>query len=293
MLGVRCYQGDLSDYSAVKKAAEGCSIIFHVAAKAGVWGAYEEYYKTNVQGTENILRACRELGIQRLIYTSSPSVTFDGKDQEGVDESTPYPAVYAAAYPATKAAAERLILTANGPDLATVALRPHLIWGPGDQHLLPRLIERARKGRLRLVDRGSKQVDAVYIDNAVTAHLCALERLKIGSPIAGKAYFITNAEPWAMADIINGMLQAVNIKPVRKSISFKFAYRLASCFEILYSFFRIQREPPLTRFVTQQLATAHWYKTRAAREELGYIPRISMREGFGLLADAQRVPKKI
>ena len=272
----------------MRRAAENCSVVFHVGAKAGVWGPYEDYYQTNVLGTENVLRACRELGIPRLIYTSSPSVTFDGHDQEDVDESTPYPQTFTAAYPATKAEAERLVLAANSEELATVALRPHLIWGPGDQHLLPRLMDRARKGRLRLVGSGVKRVDAVYIDNAVTAHLCALERLKFGSVIAGKTYFITNAEPWPMADIINGLLQAVSLRPISKSISFKTAYRLASFFEALYAIFRIKREPPLTRFVTQQLATAHWYKTRAARDELGYIPRISMREGLRLLAESRK-----
>lgn len=287
-LGVRCFQGDLADYSSVRRAAEDCSIVFHVAAKAGVWGAYEDYFQANVLGTENVIKACRDLGIPRLIYTSSPAVTFDGVDQEGVDESAPYPTHFHAAYPATKAAAERLVIAANSPELATVSLRPHLIWGPGDQHLLPRLIARARSGRLRLVAEGKKRVDAVFIDNAVSAHLCALERLKPTSPIAGKVYFITNADPWPMADIINGLLGAVAMKPIRRSISFKSAYRIAACLEAIYSWFRIRREPPLTRFVTLQLATSHWYQTRAAREELGYIPRISMREGMRMLAESWR-----
>jgi nucleoside-diphosphate-sugar epimerase len=285
-LGVRCFQGDLADYAAVKKAAEGCSIIFHVGAKAGIWGPYNEFYQANVVGTQNIIRVCRELDISKLIYTSSPSVTFAGQDQEGVDETTPYPAEYNAAYPATKAEAERAVLAANGPSLATVALRPHLIWGPGDQQLLPRLIERARRGRLRIVGSGLKKVDAIFIDNAVTAHICALERLKPGATISGKAYFISNAEPWPIVDIINGLLQSAALEPIRRHIPAFLAYRIGALLEIVYGLFRIRNEPPLTRFVSQQLATSHWYEQKAAREELGYVPRISMREGLQILAES-------
>ncbi len=282
-LGVRCFQGDLADYEAVRRACENCQVVFHVAAKAGVWGSFDSYHRVNVVGTENVIRACRELGIDRLIYTSSPSVTFDGTDQDGIDESAPYPQSFLAAYPATKALAEQSVLAANGPELATVSLRPHLIWGPGDQHLLPRLLQRARKGRLRFVGGGQKRVDAVYIDNAVIAHLCALERLKPGAPIAGKPYFITNAEPWPIDDIINGMLEAAAVPPVSRHISLGLALRLAGFFEYIYTWLRLRGEPPLTRFTALQLGTSHWYKTRAAQEELGYRPRISMREGMKLL----------
>lgn len=285
---MRCFQGDLADFETVRRAAENCQLVFHVGAKAGVWGPFESYHRANVLGTENVLRACRELRIQRLIYTSSPSVTFNGQDQEGLDESAPYPASYLAAYPETKAAAERAVLAANGPELATVALRPHLIWGPGDQHLLPRLLQRARKCRLRLVGSGQKKVDAVYIDNAVSAHLCAMERLSIGSLIAGKAYFITNAEPWPIEEIINGMLGAAAVEPVSRRISLKAALRLARFFEWSYQSFRLPGEPPLTRFLALQLGTSHWYQTKAAEEELGYRPRISMREGMRLLAASFR-----
>ncbi len=135
-LGVQVQQGDLDDPEAVRRAAEGCDIVFHVAAKPGIWGPYQEYYRTNVVGTENVLAACRSHNIARLVYTSTPSVVFNGKDQEGVDESAPYPEHYHAHYPHTKPIAERLVLQANDSRLATVALRPHLIWGPGDHHLV-------------------------------------------------------------------------------------------------------------------------------------------------------------
>jgi nucleoside-diphosphate-sugar epimerase len=219
-----------------------------------------------------------------LIHTSSPSVVFAGEDQNGVDETVSYPREFLAAYPQTKAVAERLVLSANSPDLATVALRPHLIWGPGDRHLIPRVLDRARRGRLRLIGDGSPLVDAVYIDNAVEAHLCAMERLAFGSPIAGKVYFVTNQEPWPLGRILNRILEAGALPPLKKKIGLRTAWFLGRGFEWIYTFFRIRAEPPLTRFVVAQLGTAHWYDAKAAREELGYVPKVSMEEGFRRLS---------
>src|SRR5947199_598803 len=161
-LGVETIQGDLADPEAVTSAAQGCDIVFHVAAKAGIWGPYQEYYRANVLGTQNVIAACRRWHINRLVYTSSPSVVFNGQDMEGVDESTPYPQHFEASYPETKAQAEKLVLEANSDDLATVALRPHLIWGPGDQHLVPRIIARAKIGALRRIGRRPLLVDSIY-----------------------------------------------------------------------------------------------------------------------------------
>jgi nucleoside-diphosphate-sugar epimerase len=279
-MGVRCFQGDLADPAIVKEAARGCTTIFHVGAKAGVWGDYADYYKANVIGTQNVLLACRALGIKRLIYTSSPSISFGGTDQEGIDESSPLPSHYMAAYPATKAIAEKLVLAATGPELATVSLRPHLIWGPGDNHIIPRLLDRARKGRLRLIGEAGKRVDAVYIDNAVEAHLCAYDRLEKGSPIDGKVYFITNEEPMPLEDIINSILKSAGLPEVTSRISAGAAYFLGGTFEIFFRLLRLKSEPPLTRFAARQMSTSHWYNTRAARDELGYQPRVSMKEGF-------------
>ncbi len=285
-LGVRCLRGDLADPAAVKKAAEGCSVIFHVGAKAGVWGSYEDYYKANVVGTQNVLLACQTLGIRRLIYTSSPSITFAGEDQEGIDEQTILPTHFLAAYPATKALAEEMVLAASGPELATVALRPHLIWGPGDNHIIPRIVGRARKGRLRLIGQAGKKVDAVYIDNAVAAHLCAYERLQPGSTIAGKAYFITNDEPQPLEQIINSILKAAGLPEVHKRIPAGLAYGLGAALEYFYTTFRISGEPVLTRFAAAQMSTSHWYNTSAAQRDLGYQPKVSMKEGFARLEKA-------
>lgn len=282
-LDIQVLRGDLADYPTTLEAVRGVDAIFHVAAKPGVWGPYGEYFDANVKSTMNILRAARELGVKKLVYTSSPSVTFAGEDQENVDESAPIPKNFLCAYPETKALAEQLVLEANSPELATVSLRPHLIWGPGDRHLVPRVLDRARKGRLRLIGKEGNLVDAVYIDNAVDAHINAYDRLTSDSKIAGKAYFIGNAEPIAMDVMINEILRAADLPPIRKRVSVKFALLAASFLEWVYRSFRIKSEPPLTRFVVRQLATSHWFNPEAARRDLGYEPKVDMAEGFARL----------
>lgn len=284
-LGVTCHRGDVADLAAVRSAAKKCDIVFHVAAKAGVWGPADDYQRANVTGTENVLAACREFGIGRLIYTSSPSVVYHGGDENGINESTPYPVTYLTEYPRTKAIAERMVLAANGPTLATVALRPHLIWGPGDNHLLPRLIDKAKSGRLRRVGDGKNVVDTTYIDNCVAAHLCALDCLQPGAACAGKAYFISNDEPMPMWDLINPMLACADVPPVTKSISASAAYRLGGVLEFLYRLTETKAEPPMTRFVARQLSTSHWYDLTAAKRDLGYQPRVTIAEGLQRLRD--------
>jgi nucleoside-diphosphate-sugar epimerase len=283
-LGATQVLGDLRDAACVDNAASGQDVVFHVAAKAGIAGRYREYYQTNVVGTENVLAACRRQGVPRLVYTSSPSVIFDGRDMEGVDESVPYPTHYEAAYPQTKALAEQAVRGANGPALATVALRPHLIWGPGDHHLVPRLIARARAGRLRRIGRTSKRIDSVYIDNAAEAHLNAADRLVPGSALCGRVYFITNGEPLPLWDLINRILAAAGIGPVTRSIPYALAYAAGWILEKLYTLLPGEREPPLTRFLVNELATAHWFNITAARRDLGYEPAISIEEGLCRLA---------
>ena len=289
-IGVECVRGDIADAAAVLSAAQECDVVFHVAAKAGVWGPYESYRLANVVGTENVLAACRTHQIPKLVYTSSPSVVFDGKDEAGINESAPYPQHYLTHYPQTKAIAERAVLAANGVRfangglLSTVALRPHLIWGPGDNHLVPRLIERARTGKLRRVGDGKNLVDTVYIDNAVEAHLLAAQRLEPGSSVAGKAYFITNGEPVRLWDLIDRMLACANLPPVKKSISAKAAYVAGTLLEAGYKFLGRQDEPVMTRFVARQLATAHWFDISAARNDFGYVPLVTIGEGLKRLS---------
>jgi nucleoside-diphosphate-sugar epimerase len=279
-IGVKQRQGDLADQDQVASAVEGCDTVFHVAGKPGVWGLYEEYYRTNVAGTENVISACQRHEVRRLIYTSSPSVIFDGKDMEGVDESVPYPDHYETHYPKTKAMAERMVLKANGPQLATVVLRPHLIWGPGDNHLVPRIIDSGKKGRLRQIGHGANLVDSVYIDNAAEAHVLAAERLAVGSTVAGKVYFVSQGEPLPVWELINRILAAGGLPPVTRRVPSRAARAAGWILESIYKGFRLKGEPPMTRFVARELSTAHWFDIDAARRDLGYTPQISIDEGM-------------
>lgn len=279
-LGVECVTGDISNARDVTDAASGCDLIIHTAAKAGVWGPYEDFHRTNVVGTQNVLLACKQAGIKKLVYTSSPSVVHAG-DMEGVDESVPYPDHFEAHYPKTKAIAEQAVLNANGEDgLCTVALRPHLIWGPGDNHLVPRILDRGRRGRLRRIGDGSNKVDAVYIDNAASAHLLAADRLQPGSPICGKAYFVAQGEPLPLWDLVNKILEAGEVAPIRRSVSPRFAYAMGWLLEKTYGVLRLPHEPPMTRFVAKQLSTSHWFDLTAARRDLGYEPEVTLEEGM-------------
>jgi nucleoside-diphosphate-sugar epimerase len=284
-LGVDQTQADITDAREVERAAAGCDIVFHVAARAGISGRYRDYHRVNVLGTDVVLNACRWLGIGRLVYTSSPSVVFDGRDMEGVDESLPYPMHYDAPYSATKAQAERLVLSANGPKLATMALRPHLIWGPGDNHLVPRILARGRAGRLRRIGGTSKLIDSVYIDNAAEAHVLAADRLAPGSIIAGKAYFISNGEPLPLWDLVNRVLAAGGVAPVMKSVPLWAALAAGWCLEKVYDALWPETEPPMTRFLARELATAQWFDLTAAQRDLGYRPSVSIDEGMHRLAE--------
>ena len=278
--GIESLTGDISDATTVTHAAEGCDVIFHVAAKTGVWGNYNNYYQCNVIGTKNVLDACKTYGIHKLIYTSSPSVVFSGDDEEGIDESTPYPDHFLTAYQKTKALAEQMVLDANSDSLATVALRPHLIWGPGDPHLVPRIIERARSGRLRLVGKQNNLVDSTYIDNAALAHVLAAKALAPDASCAGKAYFISNGEPLPMAELINKILAAASLSPVTKTIPTQLAYILGMMMEVAYKIFNLKGEPIMTRFVAKQLSCAHWYDLTAAKRDFAYQAETSINEGM-------------
>ncbi|MSM38232.1 MAG: NAD-dependent epimerase/dehydratase family protein [Geobacter sp.] len=280
LLGAEQVQGDLGDREAVIRAAQGCDIVYHVAAKAGVWGAYADFHRANVIGTANVIDACRLSGISRLVHTSSPSVVFDGSDIESGDESLPFPQRYEAHYPQTKAMAEQMVIAANSPELATVALRPHLIWGPGDNHLVPRIIARAKAGRLRRIGNRPCLVDTVYVDNAAEAHLAAAERLSPGSAVAGRVYFISNGEPLPLWDMVNGILASAGMPPVKRSISPRMALLAGTICETLWPLLRLKGEPPMTHFVANELSTAHWFSIEAARRDLGYQPTVSISEGL-------------
>lgn len=279
-LGVEQSVGDLADAQAVGQAVAGCDIVFHAGAKAGAWGPYKAYYDANVLGTQHIIEACKDNGIKGLVYTSSPSVVFNGRDMEGVDESAPYAEHFNAPYPETKALAEKMVLAANSDDLATVALRPHLIFGPGDPHLLPRIVAKAKAGKLRLIGDGENKIDIVYVDNAAHAHILAGDKLRPGSPIAGKAYFISNGDPRPIRILFNRIMELNNLPQVNGRVPPNLAYWCGWLLEKVYCLLRIEQEPLVTRFLAKELSTAHWFDIMAARKDLGYHPEISIDEGF-------------
>ena len=285
-LGVRQLQGDLANRAAVLAAfAEGFDAVLHNAAKAGTWGSHQSYFEANVTGTRNVIAACRTHGIGRLVHTSTPSVVHRATHPvEGASaEDVPYGEGVKAHYAATKIIAEREVLAANDAALATVALRPRLIWGPGDTQILPKLVVRARSGRLRLVGSGDNLVDTTYIDNAAQAHVDALEHLRAGAACAGRAYFISNGEPWPLREVLNGLLRAAGAPEVQASIPFRAAYVAGAVCEGLWTALPLKGEPPMTRFLAEQLSTAHWYSMAPAARDFGYVPKVTMAEGLARL----------
>lgn len=278
---VGCVQADLRDAVAVERAFSGVRTCYHVAAKAGYWGDPAEFHAINVGGTAHVIAACRAAGTERLVYTSSPSVVIGARDIRGGDERLPYPRRYLATYPATKAIAERMVLGANGTDgLLTCALRPHLIWGPGDNHLLPRLLARARAGQLVGVGNRRNHVDVIHVDNAARAHLLAAERLERGSPVSGSTYFINQERPVALWPFIDALLAQARLGPVRRYIGHRTAYALGWALERAYVALRRSGEPRMTRFLAHQLGAEHWFSSKRARADLGYHPNTSIEHGL-------------
>ena len=284
-LGVEQVVGDLRDLDMVATAVEGVDAVVHTAAKAGPWGSLLEFYEINVRGTDHLLAACELHRVDKFVYTSSPSVVHNGEDLNGVNESAPYATRFRAAYPQTKALAEQRVMAANSAQIATVVLRPHLIWGPGDPHLLPRILKAVQRNRLRHVGDISKKIDTVYVDNAAEAHVLALEKLKIGAPIAGKVYFITQGSPIAQDSMVNALVKAAGFPPETRRISVDFARFVGKWLERIYRTLRLKSEPALTRFIVEQLSTAHWFNISAARRDLGYTPKVTMAEGLSRVAE--------
>jgi nucleoside-diphosphate-sugar epimerase len=282
-IGAEQIRGDIGDKTAVAAACEGVGTVFHVAAKPGVWGRYETYYRTNVIGTRNIITACKTSGVKLLVYTSSPSVVFDETDMEGVDESVPYPEHYLTHYPKTKAIAEQEVVQAACNELHTIVLRPHLIWGPEDNHLVPRIIERAKK--LRRVGDGNNRVDTIYIDNAAMAHIQAADKLKSNPELSGRIYFISQDEPIPLWDMVDAILQAAGLEPVKGSIPKGAAWLVGAVLELIYRILNLKGEPQMTRFVAKELATAHWFDISAAKRDLDYRPTVSTQEGLRRLSE--------
>ncbi|MCZ6596235.1 MAG: NAD-dependent epimerase/dehydratase family protein [Planctomycetota bacterium] len=278
-LGACTVRMDLGDPDSVEAAVRGHDTVFHVAAKTGVWGPRSEYRRTNVDGTRHVLDAARRHGVQRLVFTSSPSVCFDGHDHRCAGNDVPYASEFLCAYPETKAEAERLVLAANKENgLATCALRPHLVIGPRDPHLVPRLIERASKKRLAIVGGGHNEVSLTWIGNAAQAHVDAARTLAPDAPHAGKAYFIAQEQPVELWPWINELLAAVGVDPVTRRVPRRVAYGVGALMELTWRMLRLAGEPPMTRFVALQLATTHSYDPEPARRDFGYRERVGMEE---------------
>lgn len=288
-LGARCVRGDLADVEGLRRAMSGVDTVFHVAAKAGVWGPRAEYIRTNVDGTHHVIVAARSNGAARLVFTSSPSVCFDGRDHVMASNDLPYAQHFLAHYPRSKAAAEELVLAANGAGgLATCALRPHLIFGPDDPHLLPRVLARARARSLSIVGAGDNEVSLTYVDNAAQAHLRAADSLCTGAPHAGRAYFISQAEPVRLWDWIAALCTELGLARPTRRIPLTAAWTLGASMEAVWRTFDLAGEPPMTRFVAQQLARSHSYDMRPAERDFGWRESIDMARATELTLAALR-----
>jgi 2-alkyl-3-oxoalkanoate reductase len=281
-IGIDTICGCLQNEADVSTAFKGMDVIFHVASRVGIWGDYNDYYQTNVVGTENVIKGCRANGIKKLIYTSTPSVVFDWGDLCDADETTPYSKNFHGHYAKTKAIAEQMVLQANDDKLSTVALRPHLIIGPDDPHLVPRLVDAAKHGRLKIVGTGKNLVDVTYIQNAVDAHIQAFEKLSPQSKLAGQAYFIGQERPVVLWDFINEILARHHLPPITKKVPANAAFYIGLFFESWYKFFRINGEPPMTRFVSLQFSRSHYFSHKKAKNDFGYEPKISIEQALDL-----------
>ena len=280
-LGIEFVRGDIRDAAAVAAACRGVDVVFHVAAVPGVWGPWRRYYETNTLGTKHVIDGCRRHNVGKLVFTSSPSVTFSARHQCNVDESEPYPDRWLCHYPHSKALAEKAVLEANqAGQLLTCALRPHLVWGPRDPHLVPRLLDRARRNRLRQVGDRTNLVDMIYVENAAHAHLLAADALQAGAPVTGRTYFISQGAPVNCWQWINQILELAGLPPVTKGISFHTAWRIGAALETIYRTLQLPGEPPMTRFIAAQLAMSHYFNIQRARSDLGYQPLVSTEEGM-------------
>jgi nucleoside-diphosphate-sugar epimerase len=288
--GVEVIRGDLRDSAALAAACRDIDCVFHAAALPGIGIDRDAYVTVNRTGTELLLSTARSCSVKRFVFTSSPSVVFAGDNQCGIDESEPYDFGWMernrAFYSSSKAQAEQAVLAANSNDFRTTALRPHLIWGPRDSHLIPRLLDRARSGRLRRIGDGSNMVDITYVENAAIAHLQVADSLTADSALpAGKAYFISQGEPVNCWKWIDEILALVDLPPATKTLPFKTANNIGRVCEFAYRALHRMGEPPMTRFLASQLSTSHWFDIAAAKRDFGYESRIATADGMRRLAE--------
>ena len=283
--------GDVADADLVRAAVRGHDAVLHMAAKVDVVGPWEQYLHANVEGTRSVIGACRAAGVPRLVFVSSPSVAHSGAALVGAGATPADPAAARSNYARSKAVAERSALAADGPDLAVLAVRPHLIWGPGDTQLVGPIVERARAGRLPLIARGTALVDTTYVDNAVSALVAAVDAC---GPVHGEALVVSNGEPRPVAEILRRVCAAAGVHGPRGSVPLPVAVAAGAAVEGAWRLARRPGVPPLTRFLAEQLGTAHWFDQRRTRAALGWAPAVPLDTGFELLrqsfAGARRAP---
>lgn len=279
--GAREVLGSVTEPAVVSAALEGADAVVHLAAKVSLAGDPREFDDVNVGGTRNLLDAARRTGVGRFVQVSSPSVAHAGVPLAGVGAEPADPAGARGDYARTKAEAELLALSRDAADLAVVAVRPHIVWGPGDTQLVARIVDRARRGRLPLLDHGTALIDSTYIDNAASGIVAALDR---AAHVHGRAYVVTNGEPRPVADLLGGICRAAGVRPPSWSVPAGLARAAGSAVETLWRVRPGHDEPPMTRFLAEQLSTAHWFDQRQTRHDLAWSPAVTLDEGLARLA---------
>jgi len=286
-LPVREVLGDVADPAAVRRAVAGSDAVLHLAAKVDVTGPWREYVRANVEGTGTVVDACRRAGVGRLVHVSSPSVAHGGAALVGVGAGPADPDRARGSYARSKAVAERAALAADSAGLAVLVVRPHLVWGPGDTQLVERIVERARSGRLPVIGSGAALIDTTYVDNAADALVAAVDAC---GPVHGEALVVSNGEPRPVAEVIARLCAAAGVPAPRRRVPFPVAWAAGVAVEGVWTATRRRDTPPLTRFLAEQLATAHWFDQRRTRAALGWSPRVGLDEGFTRLRSAYRAP---
>lgn len=280
--------GDVRDHAAVDAAFAGCEVVIHLAARVGVVGPRSEYASVNVDGTRNVLAAARRNGARGVVHVSSPSVAHDGQPIVGGGADAPITDHGGAWYPETKAIAERLALDASDATCAVVAIRPHLVWGPGDTQLVGRIVDRARNGRLALVGGGRALVDTTYVENAATALVAAADAVASGRRCAGRAYVVSNGEPRPIRELVEAFCVAAGVRFAPRDVPLPVARRIGSLVDTVWPRLDRDDDPPITRFLADQLGTAHWFDQRLVREDLGWTPTVTIDQGLLALGDWYR-----
>ncbi|GAA3705520.1 NAD-dependent epimerase/dehydratase family protein [Microlunatus aurantiacus] len=285
-LGLPETLGDVADRAVVRRAVAGCDAVVHLAAKVGVSGRWSEFSQTNVTGTDHLVQACRDLGVPRLVHVSSPSVAHAGSSLVGAAAEPADPQRARGHYARSKAMAELLALSADSPELRVLAIRPHLVWGPGDTQLVARIVDRARRGTLPILGSGAALVDTTYVDNAAEALVAAVDRV---DEVHGRALVVSNAEPRPIGELISAIAAAGGAPPPTRHVPAVVASAAGAAVEAVWSV-RLaigqaaETDPPMTRFLAEQLSTAHWFDQRETQRLLGWRPTVDLATGFARLA---------